>query len=248
MKLKQLFLAVTITLFAISCTKQDVFTPQPNAVKSEAVASTTSVTSTVSEPNLKAYVFIEPQSKYTMVSKYLKDSSQRSPSFARPFIGYWGVDAGALQHNFLYYVDMPHWYDGRLPAVIKTDIPQVSGGLDNFGNTKTAYNFNTFVIPKNTVVGNAWVNILIPVSAMDNDSKRQKKVSVYQKKGNVLVTNGMFTGTTHTMNNVIYSYVFNYQGNRIPKGYYRVYGTYPGTGFRISLNSTNDVYFRGTGN
>ena len=53
MKLKQLFLAVTITLFAISCTKQDVFTPQPNAVKSEAVASTTSVTSTVSEPNLK---------------------------------------------------------------------------------------------------------------------------------------------------------------------------------------------------
>jgi hypothetical protein len=53
MKIKQLFLSVAITLLAISCTKQDTFTPQPNVVKTEETIKTSSV-GTTSEPNLKA--------------------------------------------------------------------------------------------------------------------------------------------------------------------------------------------------
>ena len=196
----------------------------------------------------KAYIFIEPTSKYVMVSKYLRDSTQKSPLFPRPFLGYNGVDGGAIKYNFLNYVDMPHWYDGRLPAIIQAEIPQTSGGFDSEGNPKTAYNFTTVKIPKNTVVGTAWINIMIPVSAMSNDTKRQKTVYTYEKIGNTLVTNGSWKGFTYTMERVIYEYTYNYQGNRIPKGLYRVYGTYPGTGLRANLTSNKDLYLRGNSN
>ena len=70
MKLKQLFLAVTITLFAISCTKQDAFTPQPDSIKTQSV-STMSVGSTSTETaNNKAYIFVEPLSKFQTIKPY----------------------------------------------------------------------------------------------------------------------------------------------------------------------------------
>ena len=247
MKLKQLFLAVTITLFAISCTKQDTFTPQPNVVKTEATTTlASSSVGTTSEPNLKAYIFVEPHSKFTMVANYLNTVTQ-SLNKTR-FLGFFVGPGASVQYNLLYYIDMPHWYDGRLPSVIEAEIPQVSGGTDSFGNTKTAYNFTTVKIPKNTVSGFGWINILIPVSAMSNDTKRQKTIYTYEKIGNTLVTNGTVQGRSYNMNSVMYSYTFNYQGNRIPKGVYRLYTTYPDPGNRANLNSTKDYYLRGNGN
>ena len=99
MKLKQLFLAVTITLFAISCTKQDTFTPQPSAVKTEATTTlATSSVGTTSEPNLKAYIFVEPHSKFTMVANYLNTVTQ-SPSYKTRFLGFFVGPGAAVQHN-----------------------------------------------------------------------------------------------------------------------------------------------------
>jgi hypothetical protein len=140
---------------------------------------------------------------------------------------------------------MPHWYDGRLPAIIQADIPQTSGGLDTYGNPKIAYNFTTIKIPKNNVVGTAWINILIPVSAMANDTKRQRTVYTYEKIGNTLVTNGSWSGWTITMEKVIYESIIDYQGNRIPKGKYRVYGSYPDQALRANLTSNKDYYLKG---
>ena len=241
MKLKQLFLAVTITLFAISCTKQDAFTPQPNAVKSEAVASTTSVTSTVSEPNLKAYIFVEPRSKFDTVKTYLL-SLPKTPLYHFNFTGFFGVNANAWKYTYQNYVDMPYWNNGVLPAIIESDIPQTSGGVDDYGNPVVAYNFKTVKISKNTVNSLAWVNILIPVNAMNGDTKRQRTVNHREIKNNATVLN-----LNRNMDNVVYSTIINYQGNRIPKGLYRLYSTYPGTGLRITFNTTNDVYLRGNG-
>jgi hypothetical protein len=183
-----------------------------------------------------------------MIKTYLRDSTQKNPLFPRPFLGYNGVDGGAIKYNFLNYVDMPYWYNGQLPAIIQADIPQVSGGVDSQGNPKIAYNFTTVKIPKNTVVGTAWINIMIPVSAMANDTKRQRTVYTYEKIGNTLVTNGSSSGFTRTMERVIYEYTYNYQGNRIPKGLYRVYGTYPSTGLRANLTSNKDLYLKGNSN
>jgi hypothetical protein len=247
MKVKNLILSVvTFSVLLFSCSQEEIV-PQPQNSSQETMELSTMATSSTSTTP-KAYIFIEPTSKYVMVSKYLRDSTQRNPLFPRPFLGYNGVDGGAIKYNFLNYVDMPHWYDGRLPAIIQTDIPQVNGGIDTYGNSKMAYNFTTVKIPKNTVVGTAWINIMIPVSAMANDTKRQKTVSTYEKIGNTLVTNGSWSGATHTMERVIYEYTYNYQGNRIPKGLYRVYGTYPSTGLRANLTANKDLYLKGNSN
>ena len=76
MKLKQLFLAVTITLFAISCTKQDIPEPQQD-VLSNPISTTSVQTNSVGEGQF-AYVFIEPQSKTSLVTKYMKDTARVS--------------------------------------------------------------------------------------------------------------------------------------------------------------------------
>jgi hypothetical protein len=245
MKVKNLILSlITFSFLVFSCTQEEIVPLTPNSTQ-ETMELATMATNIPSTTTPKAYIFIEPKSDYVMVSKYLRDSTQKSPLYQLPFIGYWGVNGLALKYNFLNYIDMPHWYDGRLPKVIQADIPQTSGGFDEYGNPKVAYNFTTIKIPKNTVVGYAWINILIPVSAMNNDTKRQRTVYTYEKIGDKLVTNGSWKGFTFTMDNVVYSYVFNYQGNRIPKGLYRVYGSYPDTALRAILTSNKDYYLKG---
>jgi hypothetical protein len=240
MKLKQLFLAVTITLFAISCTKQDAFTPQPNAVKSEAVASTMSIGSTSESSNL-AYVFIEPQSKTSLVTKYMKDTARVSK-----FYSFW-VGLNLTQTNasdLNKYIDIPHWYNGLLPSVRQVEIPQNSVGTDINGKPVIAYNFKSFMIPKNTINDWVWVTIFVPTSSMLNDTKRQKKVEYTYKSNNVtkLTQNYTLTGSAP------YSIIVNYTGNRIPQGTYRVISTWTNTNMRVKLNKTDDVYFRGNGN
>jgi hypothetical protein len=246
MKVKNLiFSLITFSFLVFSCTQEEIVPLTPNSYQ-ETMELATMAVNTPSTP--KAYIFIEPTSKYIMVSSYLRDSTQKNPLFPRPFLGYNGVDGGAIKYNFLNYVDMPLWYDGRLPAVIQAEIPQTSGGFDTYGNPKIAYNFTTVKISKNTVVGNAWINILIPVSAMANDTKRQKSVLTYEKIGNTLVTSNSLSYFIRNMDNVVYEYTYNYQGNRIPKGVYRVYGTYPSTGLRVNLTSNKDFYLKGNSN
>jgi hypothetical protein len=211
---------------------------------------TMSTSPTVSTVGPKAYIFVEPQTKTGMIVNHLNKLTRNPQSSGSRFYAFFNA-TGINSNNFndlINYFDMPHWYDGRLPSVIEAEIPQVSGGTDSHGNTKTAYNFTTVKIPKNTVSGLGWINILIPVSAMSNDTKRQKTIYTYEKIGNTLVTNGTVKGRSYNMNSVMYSYTFNYQGNRIPKGVYRLYTTYPDPGNRANLNTTKDYYLRGNGN
>jgi len=248
MKLKQLFLSVAITLLAISCTKQDVFTPQPNDVKSETTATlaTSSVRTTTLESNFKAYIFVEPNSKFQTVKNYLS-SLPKTPLYHFNFTGFFGVNADAWKYTYQNYVDMPHWNNGTLPPIIESNIPQTNGGFDSYGNPKLAYCFETIKIPKNTAIGMSWITILIPVSAMNNDTKRLRTAYSYEKNATTgaLIRNGSFVGFTYTMNNVIFNHVINYQGNRLPKGLYRLYSTYPSPGLRAILNNQNDFYLQG---
>jgi len=245
MKLKQLFLTIFVTsVLFVSCTKEDVYTPikQTSTVTTESLTmKSMSVISTSVAVTPKAYIFIEPKSNYSMVSSYLK-TVPKSPLFPLPFIGWFGVNGNAWKYNFLNYVDIPYWGNGTLPPIIESNIPQTSGGFDDYGNPITKYNFKTVVIPKNTGNGVAHISILIPVSQMNNDTMRQRTIRVYEKIGNSLVTNGSYTGPTHTMDNVYYSVLFNYQGNRIPKGLYRLYTS---SMFEVTLTSTKDVYLYG---
>jgi hypothetical protein len=245
MKLKQLFLAIFATsVLFVSCSKDDVFEPiEQTSVEStqgsdlRTMSTTPSINGTVN----KAYIFVEPKDKYSIIKTYLS-SLPKSPNYPINFTGFFGVNGQAWKYTFQNYVDMPYWNNGTLPAIIESDIPQTSGGVDSYGNPVVAYNFKTIKISKNTINGLAWVNILIPVNAMNGDTKRQKTVNHREIKNGVTVSN-----LNRNMDNVVYSTIINYQGNRIPKGLYRLYGTYPGTGLRIICNTTNDVYLRGNG-
>lgn len=250
MKLKQFFIGViSLSLIFVSCTKEDSYTPQiENVSETSSIATMSTSTSTVLP---KAYVFVEPQSKTNMIVSYLKTRprSLQTPTNT-PFYGFFtGLPIKTTNYtDLLNYIDMPYWYDGTLPSIIQSEIPQSSGGLDSYGNPKTAYNFLTIKINKGTLNEYAWVTVLIPTSGMSNDTKKQTKIAYCTKNGNVITSSGNNTQTIFSTNSTLYSYVLNYTGNRIPKGQYRVYSTYGGSQMRFGFNNTNDFYMRGASN
>jgi len=242
MKIKKLILSVvTLSVFLISCSKEEIngseITPINNM--EHATMSTSSIGG--EQTPLRAYIFVEPMSKHVMIKNHLN----KLPFIGRlPFVGFHGVNAGAWKDNLPNYINMTHWIDGRLPQIMQVDIPQTSGGIDTFGNPVQAFNFKTVKITKNTVNDKfSWIIVLIPINAMSNDTKRQRRIRIDEKAGNITKSSTIFT-----TDNVMSETVINYNGNRIPAGQYRVYSTYPSSGMRLNLNSTNDVYIRGFSN
>lgn len=251
MKIKQLLFGIlTLSLVLVSCSKEEFIgvdiTPnesvQINQTQENSPSDITARTSST-ESNLKAYIFIEPRSKHVMIKNYLNTL----PSLVagkRQFVGFHGVNGDAWKYNLPNYINMPHWSDGRLPQIIQSDIPQTSGGTDSFGNPIQAFNFKTIKITKNTVNDPfSWVVVLVPIEAMNNDTKRQKQIEVVEKMGTITRSRRVYL-----TENVISGLIINYNGNNVPAGQYRVYSTYPSTGMRLNLNSTNDVYVRGFSN
>jgi len=242
MKIKQLLLSLlTLSVFLVSCSKENILGSEITPINNmeHATMSTSSIGG--EQTLLRAYIFVEPMSKHVMIKNHLKTL----PFTGRlPFVGFHGVNAGAWKDNLSNYINMTHWIDGRLPQIMQVDIPQTSGGIDTFGNPVQAFNFKTVKITKNTVNDKfSWIIVLIPINAMSNDTKRQRRIRIDEKVGNITKSSTIFT-----TDNVMSETVINYNGNRIPAGQYRVYSTYPSSGMRLNLNSTNDVYIRGFSN
>lgn len=245
MKIKQLLLSLlTLLVFLVSCSKEDILgsdiTPIHNM--EHATMSTSSVGGT--QTPLRAYIFVEPRSKHAMIKNHLNTL----PFVGRlPFVGFHGVGLGENLKsnfpNFPNYINMPHWIDGRLPQIMQVDIPQTSGGIDTFGNPIQAFNFKTVKITKNTVNDQfSWIIVLVPINAMNNDTKRQIRIHIVEKAGIRTISS-----TVYRTNDSLSGVVINYNGNRIPAGQYRIYST-GDSGMRLNLNSTNDVYIRGFSN
>ena len=242
MKIKQLLLSLlTLSVFLVSCSKENILGSEITPINNmeHATMSTSSIGG--EQTLLRAYIFVEPMSKHVMIKNHLN----KLPFIGRlPFVGFHGVNAGAWKDNLPNYINMTHWIDGRLPQIMQVDIPQTSGGIDTFGNPVQAFNFKTVKITKNTVNDKfSWIIVLIPINAMSNDTKRQRRIRIDEKVGNITKSSTVFT-----TDNVMSGTVINYNGNRIPAGQYRVYSTYPSSGMRLNLNSTNDVYIRGFSN
>jgi hypothetical protein len=225
MKIKQLSLSVAITLLAISCSKQDTFTPQPNDVKSE--STTTSVTSSIgtsSESSNVAYVFIEPKNKQTLIVKYLKDSV---PHAQIPFLGFnfgFGITP-SNKNDLLNYINLKYWYNGQLPAVRTVNVSQ------------STYNIDSVSINNLTINDNAtWITILIPVSAMNNDARKQTKIKI----GGT----GLKTSIVN-LNSTIYNYTLDYTGNNLPKRRYRLYTTFVSPTMRFNLTRSGNIFIKG---
>lgn len=250
MKIKQLFLSlITLSVFFVSCTKEDLIVDLESST-SPFEKATMSTTGEASVSNFKAYIFIEKQAKTTQIVNYLKTIPRHPQSTNVPFYSCWTMVSiqNSNYRDLNNYLSMPFWSNGILPQVLTADIPQTSGGVDQHGNPKVAHNFETVKISKNTVNDNAWVLVLIPTSAMSNDTKRQNKIGYYAKNGTRIVSSANNSQTILNTNTLLSSFVINYTGNIIPQGQYRVYSTYTSSHMRIGFNSTNDVYLRGAGN
>jgi hypothetical protein len=254
MKLKQLFVGIiSLSVILVSCSKEDVYVPKQESVsETMSVATTATKTASTSVVTPKAYIFIESRINQTPIKvvNYLKTTQRNPLSTGTRFLSYF-TGVSVFNSNFrdlVNYYSMPLWNSDSHLKVIETDVPQVSGGMDSNNNTKLAYNFTTVKIPKGTLNDWGWVTVLIPTSAMNNDTKRQRQIGYYSKNGNKITSSGNNTHTIINTNSVLSSYVINYTGNVIPQGQYRVYSTYGGSGMMIKFNSTNDVYLRGASN
>lgn len=240
---KQLFVALfAISVLFVSCSKDDVFEPieQTSVVTPESSVMSTpgsetqrmSTSPTVSTSTPKAYIFVEPQSRLGMIVNHLKSvpHSVRTTTNT-PFYGFF-TGSPIRPTNFSdlrNYVDMPHWYDGRLPSVIQSDITQnPTTGVYNFGTVKISGPLvhNQFV----------WIIVLIPVNATPLSTWRQSRMSTAHSN--------MTYRTPFNTNSTLSNYILNYTGTRIPAGQYRVYSTYSGTELRPKV--MGDFYLRGS--
>jgi len=253
MKLKQLFVGfISLSVILASCSKEESYVPKQEAI-TETMSVAPMATTTVATSNVtpKAYVFIESRINGSprKVVDYLKTTPRDLQSTGTRFLSFFvnGITSSNFNDLISYY-NIPFWKTDQSLKVIETEVPQVTEGVDSENNLKLAYNFTTVKIPKGTFNDWGWVTVLIPTSAMNNDTKRQRQIGYYSKNGNKITSSGNNTQTIINTNSTLYSYVLNYTGNVIPQGQYRVYSTHGGPGMMIGFNSTNDVYLRGASN
>jgi hypothetical protein len=125
---------------------------------------------------------------------------------------------------------------GQEPAIIQSQIPTTSGGVDAYGNGIVAYTFKTVEIPAGafTAASNNWVTVFVSTGGTNGQK--------YSTINNGTSAGSMLSKTKNTGYNSLLVY---YSGNtNIPSGTYRMYTTYIGTDFRLTTGVLPN-YFRG---
>jgi len=112
---------------------------------------TPSITPTSSPlPPTKAFLFIEPYSGSSDIGSWM---------YGLLGSGFYGFTNGTqptqVQSTFDIelntYVDFSGWTNGVFPPIINQDVPQITGGVDSYGNPIVTYNFKTTIVSANTV-------------------------------------------------------------------------------------------------
>jgi hypothetical protein len=223
-------------------TPTSTITPTPSTTigLTPTPTSTTTITPTPtitpsSTPSVgTAYLFIEPQSGSTNIGQYMFNNGYNFYGFTNSS-GPTTSNPTQFNNDMNGYVSFTGWTGGVFPTVRTQMVPQVSGGVDTYGNSIDAYNFTTHEVPINTVSNQAWYTWIIPTGATNNLIQYQIDVNSF---GN---PNSM---TTLIMDSTIYTKTFNYTGSTIPTGVYRVYTTFADLSFYLD-NGGNTIYFRG---
>jgi len=236
MKTRKIFIWVLSSLLLASCTKQELVTPTevPQSVESSSYRTT-------SRETAFAYVFIEPQSKNVDVSNAMRLVNPATLGF-RGFTNGIGISA-TNRNDLLGYMNMSLWTNGTLPTIKSVEIPQTTGGVDSFAlrtYKPTSGKFKKIRINKSEVNGWAWITVAVPSTYATSST-----ISYCAVKNNRVVSSGTGNPTTLNMNTLIYSYNFNYTGNKIPSGSYKIYTTFTSTHMRISFNNYDYIEIRG---
>ena len=206
-------------------------TPTNNPCNTPTPTSTPTPTPTPT-PVYRAYLFIEPITGSTDIGQWMYDEGTNFYGFSN------ASQPSQDQSNFNIemnkYVDFSGWTSGLFPQIINQIVPQVSGGIDSFGNSIVEFNFLTIEVPENTVSVESWYTWIIPTSLTNN--QRQTEIDL-----NVNGNPNLFT--TVSTEGTINVFTFTYSGSTIPQTIYKVYTTYPSPIFKIS--NDDNIYFRG---
>ena len=179
----------------------------------------------------KALLFIVEGSNNNAFATYMNNQGST-------FFGFGFSSPPSTGSDITTFMDWPGFYNGTAPTVIEADIPQVSGGLDSFGNPISQYNFVTTEVPAGTATGGAWYHWLIPQSQLGLGSNRQTTIGYN-------INSDPNTLLSSTMSPAIFNLTGNYNGVNWPADTYRLYSSYANTAFNISNNGTDDLYFKG---
>lgn len=209
--------------------------PTPTITTTPTITVTPSITPTITPtpttiPIPKALLFILEQKNNAAFAQYMYDNGSTFYGFAynsQPSIG----------TDITLFMDWPGWFDGTAPEVIQQEVPQVSGGVDSFGNNIVQYNFLTTQVPKGTS-SSAWYIWLIPQSQIGDSDNRQTYIEY-----NVNSLPNSFVG--QPMTSSIYEIPGSYSGSNWVGDTYRMYTTHPGQAFSITHNDVHDIFFRG---
>lgn len=223
------------------------FTPTPGLSQTPTQTPTVTQTPTATQPTvLKALIFMESEMDARGTGSTSSDVALYMASASKTWQGFWATGnpdftiPGVLD-DFLYYMDWPGFVTGttNVPPVIKTTVPQTSGGSDAFGNAIEAYKFVTTEITGGTTTGIVQYVVLVPLSLTDN--------KVYSNVG-INFNNSPLTLTYTTTDNLLYSQNITYISTNWANTTYRIYSQSPNTGFSTGIEYVTDPtnnYFRG---
>lgn len=223
-------------------------TPTPTITRTATTTPTLTPTVTVTSTSgggggLNALLFMESTDDATFSGPASSDIGTYMSENASLWFGF--QTSGIVDINasdLAIYMDWPGFINGtsNVPSVKISQVPQTSGGNDDYGNPIEAYKFKTIEVAANTTTGNVWYAAFVPPSLTNNQ--------VYQTIG--INANNQPTSLTNTSTeSTVYVLNVNYTGSNWPQGIYKVYTqSAAGNGFDIGTqgqtDSTNN-YFRG---
>ena len=145
--------------------------------------------------------------------------------------------------DFLLWMDWPGFVNGtsnNTNGTLTANIPQVSGGLDTYGNVIDAYTFITTEVPAGSVTGSIYYIVLAPLTQTNNQIYSQIAIDYNNSPQSMISYN---TETSLRTTNI------NYMGPNWETLTYRVYTQSPNNGFTNGspgvVDTTNN-YFKGS--
>lgn len=145
--------------------------------------------------------------------------------------------------DFLLWMDWPGFVTGttnNTNGTLTANIPQVSGGIDSFGNVIDAYTFITTEVSAGSVTGSIYYIVLAPLTQTNNQVYSQIAIDYNNSPQSMISYNS--ESSLRTTN-------INYMGPNWETVTYRVYTQSPNNGFTNGspgvVDSTNN-YFKGS--
>jgi hypothetical protein len=145
--------------------------------------------------------------------------------------------------DFLLWMDWPGFVNGttnNTNGTLTANIPQVSGGLDSYGNVIDAFTFITTEVPAGSVTGSIYYIVLAPLTQTNSQIYSQIAIDYNNSPQSMISYN---TESSLRSTNIVYS------GPNWENTTYRVYTQSPNNGFTNGspgvTDSTNN-YFKGS--